>query len=455
MSLQTRALREKLTILTVMEIKKEFNARRKRLLAQMGARSVALIAAAPVTIRNNDVEHDYRQNSDFFYLTGFDEPESVLLLTTMPSKHKSVLFVRPRDREREIWEGPRKGCDGAKRELEVDAAYPIQELAERLPDYLSNVDALYFRFGLDRGFDELIFQAVNSVRKRIREGISAPRRVVDIALVLHEQRLVKSKSEIKTMAQAAEIANLAFTSAMQIARPGCFEYEIEAEMARVFRSGGGDRPAFGCIVASGPNATFLHYRTNNRRVREDDLILIDAGVEYGYYASDVTRTFPVSGRFSSAQRALYDVVLEANQTAIERVRPGATLDDLHDTAVGVIASGLIDLGILRGPLERVIENKTYKRFYMHRTSHWLGMDVHDVGDYFIEQKPRPLKEGFAFTIEPGIYIAEDAKVAKKWRAIGIRIEDDIVVTRTGYRNLTSKIPKSVSELERVFAKRKM
>ena len=224
-------------------------------------------------------------------------------------------------------------------------------------------------------------------------------------------------------------------------------------MSRVFRAGGGDRHAFGCIVASGPNATFLHYRTNNRRVREDELVLIDAGVEYGYYASDVTRTFPVSGRFSSAQRALYDVVLEAQQAAIESVRPGATLDDLHDTAVRILASGLIDLGILRGPLDKAIDNKTYKRFYMHRTSHWLGMDVHDVGDYFVEQKPRPLKEGFVLTVEPGIYIAEDAKVAKKWRGIGIRIEDDIAVTRTGYRNLTGKIPKSVSDLERVLATR--
>lgn len=441
-------------MLSGMEITTEFSTRRKRLLTQMGARSVALIAAAPITIRNNDVEHDYRQNSDFFYLTGFDEPESVLLLSTMPSDHKCVLFVRPRDREREIWEGPRKGCDGAKQELGVDVAYPIQELAERLPNYLSNAEALYFRFGFDRAFDEFIFQSVNVVRKRIRDGVTAPHRVIDLGRLLHEQRIVKSKNEIKTIAKAADIAHHAFIRAMQSARPGCFEYEIEAEMSRVFRSCGGDRHAFGCIVASGPNATFLHYRSNNRRVQAGDLVLIDAGVEYGYYASDVTRTFPVSGAFSSAQRALYEIVLEAEQAAIARVRPGATLDDLHDAAVKVLVSGLIDLGILKGPLERAIENKTYKRFYMHRTSHWMGMDVHDVGDYFVERKPRPLKEGFVLTVEPGIYIAEDAKVAKKWRGIGIRIEDDIAVTRTGYRNLTRKIPKSVSELEQILAKRK-
>ncbi|MBN1656054.1 MAG: aminopeptidase P N-terminal domain-containing protein [Deltaproteobacteria bacterium] len=437
-----------------MENKKPFISRRKRFLADMGPRSVALIAAAPITFRNADVENDYRQNSDFFYLTGFDEPDSVLLLSTMGPEEKAVLFVRPRDRDRELWEGPRKGCDGAKLDLEVDATHPIEELSEKLPDYLMNVESLYYRFGIDRGFDDLVFQAINRLRKRIREGLSAPRRIVDSSSILHEHRLVKTKHEIASIEAAAAITREAFLRAMEVARPGRFEYKVEAEISRVFRSHGCRHHAFGCIVASGANATFLHYRNNDRLLLGNELLLIDAGVEYGYYASDVTRTFPVGGSFSRAQRALYELVLEAQQAAIESVRPGATLDDIHDKAVTVLTSGLIGLRILKGPLEKAIDEKSYKEFYMHRTSHWLGMDVHDVGDYFIDEKPRLLKEGIVLTVEPGIYIPESAKVARKWRGIGIRVEDDIVVTREGHRNLTSDIPKSVSEIERILAERR-
>ncbi len=429
---------------------KEFEKRRRRFLRQMG-HGVAVLPAAPVAVRNSSVEHDYRQDSDLHFLTGLDEPECALVLTNERGRRSMILFVRPSDPERELWEGPRLGCDGAKRRFGADEAYPIQQLPDRLPELLANMSRLFYRLGNDREFDQTVLDALNKVRKRAREGIVAPREIVDTGLILHEMRLRKSRGELTTMATAAKVTAEAHLRAMQLARPGRYEYEIEAEILRTFRAHGCKRTAFETIVASGPNATVLHYTRNDRVLQDGELLLVDAGAEYGYYASDVTRTFPVSGTFTQAQRAVYDVVLSAQQAAIDKVRPGITLNDVHRAALRVLTKGMIDLGLIKGPLQEALDKGRYKRFYMHRTSHWLGMDVHDAGDYYCDGKARPLQPGFVFTVEPGIYIGANARVAKRFRNIGVRIEDDIAVTAQGCRNLTRNIPKCPRELEKIVA----
>jgi Xaa-Pro aminopeptidase len=432
--------------------REELAARRARYMEEMG-RGVAVVPSAPTFIRNNDVEHEYRQDSDFFYLTGFDEPESVLVLTTEHAEHRMVVFVRKRDKDREIWDGPRAGVEGAKELLGADAAFPIDELEQRLPDYLADARRLHYRLAVHPSFDAIVFRAIEAVRRKVRTGVVAPSEIVDLSRDLHEMRLRKSEGELATMARAAEVSREAHARAMAAARPGAFEYEVEAEILRTFRAHGAERPAYGSIVGSGPNATILHYRRNDRQLRDGDLLLIDAGAEYGYYASDVTRTFPVGGRFSQAQRAIYDLVLESQLAAIEAVRPGVPYTDVHDVAVKVLAEGLVRLGLIAGPSEQAIEQGSYKAYYMHRTSHWLGMDVHDVGDYFADKKPRLLEPGMVLTVEPGLYIAQDADCDPAFRGIGVRIEDDIAVTATGYRNLTEAIPKAASELERILTAR--
>jgi Xaa-Pro aminopeptidase len=436
-----------------MVTKSEFSERRQRFMAAAGS-GAAIFASAPVAVRNNDVEHEYRQDSDLYYLTGFDERDSVLILTTEHAEHRTVLFVRPRDKERETWDGPRAGLEGAQAEFGADAAFPISELAKRLPEYLKDVHRLHYRLGFDRGFDQLVLDAIADVRKKARVGISPPREIVDPSVVVHEMRMRKSAGEIEVMRKAASITAEAHAAAMQLARPGCYEYEVEAEILRVFRARGAERAAYGCIVGSGPNATILHHRRNDRRMQEGDLLLIDAGAEYGYYACDVTRTFPVSGRFSEAQRALYQVVVDAQQAAIDAVRPGVTVPYVHGAALEVLVQGLVDLGILEGTAAEAIEAETYKPYYMHRTSHWLGMDVHDVGDYHVQKRPRPLEPGFVLTVEPGVYIAAGSPCDPKWHGIGIRIEDDVLVTEVGRRVLTEDIPKSATELEQLLASRR-
>jgi Xaa-Pro aminopeptidase len=418
---------------------------------------VAVFAAAPVALRNNDVEHDYRQDSDLFYLTGFDEPECVLVLNSAHHEHRSVLFVRPRDPERETWDGPRAGVDGAVERFGADAAFPIAELAERLPDYLKDVRRLHYRLGVDRVFDEHVLRAIAALRPKARLGVSAPREIVDPTDILHELRLRKSLAEIATMSRAAAITAEAHARAMQIALPGRYEYEVEAELARVFRARGAERAAYGSIVGSGPNATVLHHRKNDRRMQAGDLLLIDAGAEFEYYACDVTRTFPISGRFSPEQLALYDLVLEAQLAAIAAVRPGVTLPDVHAVALQVLVSGLVRLGLLDGSPSQALETESYKRYYMHRTSHWLGMDVHDVGDYFVAKRPRPLEPGFVLTIEPGLYVAVGSPCDPKWHGIGIRIEDDVLVTSDAAHSqvLTADIPKASAELERILSARRL
>jgi Xaa-Pro aminopeptidase len=428
-----------------------YAARRKALLDSIG-KGVVIIPAPPTYIRNNDVEHEYRQGSDLYYLTGFDEPDSVLILLATAQGQKAVLFLRERDPERETWDGPRLGVERAPEALGIDAAFPIKLLDERLPDYLENQRRVHYRIGMDRAFDERFLRALDVVRMRARRGIECPSEIVDPGMTVHELRLRKSSDEVATMRRASEITREAHLAAMRVARPGRFEYEVEAEVLRSFRAHGAERPAYGSIVGSGPNATILHYRKNDRRIEDNDLLLIDAGAEYGYYASDVTRTFPVSGKFTPEQRAVYELVLRAQLAAIDAVRPGATVESIHDLTVSVLAEGMIELGLLEGSKSAVIEKGEYKKFYMHRTSHWLGMDVHDVGRYHLEGTPRPLEPGFVLTIEPGLYIAANADVDPRWRGIGVRIEDDYLIPGNKLERI-SLAPREIDEVEALMSKR--
>ncbi len=426
---------------------KEFAARRDQLLASIG-RGAVLVSSAPVAIRNRDVEHSYRQDSDFYYLSGFAEPQSALLLTTEHDEHRFVLFVRPRARDREIWDGPRAGVEGALSDFGADAAYPIDELAKRLPDYLGTVETLHVSLGQDPGFDKMLFDVLNGLRRGARRGTNAPHTLVDPTAHLHELRLRKGAAEIEAMRRASQITEEAHLRAMKVARPGKREYEIEAELLHVFRKHGSERPAYDSIVGSGPNATVLHYRAANRPLGEGELVLIDAGCEYDYYASDVTRTFPANGKFSAEQRAIYEIVLRAQKDALALVRPGVTLTELHERAVRTLTEGLRDVGLLEGEVDALIEEKKYEPFYMHRTSHWLGMDVHDVGRYFVAEEERKLEKGFVLTVEPGLYIAQDAEnVDERWRGIGVRIEDDVHVTQSGCEVLTAGVPKEIDDVE--------
>jgi Xaa-Pro aminopeptidase len=419
-------------------------------LASASPGSVAVLPSAPVFRRNNDVEHEYRQDSDLFYLTGFDEPESVAVFDT--KDHHFTLFVRPRDPEREVWDGPRAGVEGAKALHGADEALPVGELDDKLPALLQDRRRVYFRLGQNRAFDDRVLHAIDRVRARSRAGIVAPAEIVDPGSILHEMRLRKSPDEVETMRSAVSITREAHELAMRRAKPGMHEYEIEALLLDTFRRHGSERPAYGSIVGSGPNACVLHYRKNDRRIQEGDLLLIDAGCEYGYYASDVTRTFPVASGFSREQQAIYELVLEAQLAAIPLARPGATLEELHKRCVDVVTRGLVRLGLLSGDVDKLIEDGGYKKFFMHRTSHWLGMDVHDVGNYFVDGKPRPLEPGMVLTVEPGIYIAPDqTAVAPEWRSIGVRIEDDVLVTAAEPDVLTAGIPKSVDEVVRARA----
>jgi Xaa-Pro aminopeptidase len=427
-----------------------FARRRDAFLDAMAAASpgsVAILPAAPVHVRNNDVDHDYRQDSDFYYLTGFDEPESVLVLDART--RKVTLFVRPRDREREVWDGPRAGVDGAKQLFGADDAFTMSELDDKLPPMLHDRRRVYYRLGAHRRFDDRVLAAIDRVRARQRMGVTAPSEVVDPGALLHEMRLRKAPVELEAMRTASRITGEAHALAMRATRPGMREYEVEALLLDTFRKHGSERPAYGSIVGSGPNACVLHYRRNDRRIDGGELLLIDAGCEFGYYASDVTRTFPVGRDFSREQQAIYELVLQVQLEGIAAARPGATIEGIHKLTVERITRGLVALGLLAGDVEKLIETEGYKRLYMHRTSHWLGMDVHDVGAYFEAGKPRVLEPGMVLTVEPGIYIApDDDKMPPEWRGIGVRIEDDVLVTTGEPEVLTESIPKSVEDVRR-------
>ncbi len=425
----------------------DFQRRRKRVFEAMGD-AVLVVFAAPYLIRNNDVEHEWRQESDFHYLSGFDEPDSVLVLRG-GAEPRFVLFVRPRDPEREAWDGPRAGVEGAVAEYGADAAFPLEELGKELPALLANVASIHYALGRARANDDVVLQALEAVRRLARRGTaSVPRAIVDPSSVLHEERLIKAPEEIACMQQALAITADGHRAVMAASKPGMFEYEAEALLRGVFRRQGSERQAYPPIVGSGPNSTILHYRKNDRRMQDGDLLLVDAGSEYEYYASDVTRTFPVNGRFTPAQRRSYELVLAAELAAIAAVRPGATLESVHLAAARVLTEGLMELGLVEGPLDEAVEAKRYKPWFMHGTSHWLGMDVHDVGAYYVERKARPLAPGMVLTVEPGLYFtATDERVGPEFRGIGIRIEDDVLVTETGARVLSEAIPKTIDSVE--------
>lgn len=417
----------------------------------MGRGAIAILPAAPVRLRNRDVDYAYRQDSDFQYLTGFPEPDAVAVLTPGREQGEYILFCRERDPERETWEGPRAGPDGAVSEYGADDAFPIDDMDEILPGLLEGRERVYFNMGRYEAFDHRLMGWINQIRERERLGASAPEEFVSLEHPLHDMRLFKSRAELSIMRRAAKLSARAHKRAMQTCRPGMAEYEIEAELLYEIRAGNAT-PAYQSIVGSGPNACVLHYVANDRRMEENELLLIDAGAELECYASDVTRTFPVNGRFTPEQRAVYELVLKAQLAAIDKVRVGNDWNDPHQKAVAIITEGLVELGILRGDPARLIEREAYRRFFMHRTGHWIGMDVHDVGDYKVDGRWRELERGMVMTIEPGIYISPGAKgVARKWHGIGVRIEDDVAVTRDAPRVLSDGAPKTVSEIERLMA----
>ena len=429
-------------------IKQAFDARRKQYMSLMGKDAVAVIPSAQVYHRNADATFPYRQSSDLYYLLGCKEPEVTLVLRPGASTEQVVAFVRPRDKERETWDGRRLGVDGALAHLGVDAAYPTTELRERLPKLISGYTDLYYSLADDSEFDELMLSIVSKLRRGGRSGLSAPLRIVDPRHSLHECRLIKGEDEIQRLERAAEISAEAHCKAMQLAAPGVMEYELAAQINATFQSNGCAGPGYESIVGTGDNATILHYIENDQALEQDDLVLIDAGGEYDFYTADITRTFPVSGRFNEGQRELYQVVLDTQIKAIEMVKPGVTMDEIHDFVVEDLTAGMIKLGLLQGEVSDRIKDKSYRRFYMHRTSHWLGMDVHDVGLYTVDQKPRPFQAGMVLTIEPGLYVSKDSEdVPPKYLGIGIRIEDDVVVTPTGHRVLTHGVPKEIKEIE--------
>lgn len=411
---------------------------------------VAIFPASPVRIRSNDSDYKYRPDSDLFYLTGFAEPEAIAVFAPEHPEHKFVLFVRPRDPEREVWDGKRAGVEGAVAEFEADAAFTIDEFDEKIFDYLDGRKQLFYRLGLDEDFDLRIIRLLNRYRTSRKAKAPGPAMIVDPSEIVHEMRLLKTEEDLALMRRAAEISAEAHRAAMAAARPGMFEYELEALVEYTFRKNGATGPSYTTIVGSGPNATVLHYIENSRRIGENDLVLIDAGAEYAYYAADITRTWPVSGRFTDEQRAIYEIVLEAQEGAIAMSKPGVTMQEIHDFCVRTIAEGLVRLGLVEGPVNKAIEEGRYKKFYMHKTGHYLGMDVHDVGRYREGEEWRALAAGMVMTVEPGIYIAEDCEeVDERWRGIGVRIEDDVLVTESGYDVLTAGVPKRVEELERL------
>jgi Xaa-Pro aminopeptidase len=422
-----------------------YAARRARLAAEM-QRGVAVVPTAPERLRNRDTHFPFRFDSHFHYLTGFPEPEAALVLVAGDAP-KSLLFCRERNDEREVWDGVRFGPERARERFGVDAAHPIAELDARLAELLADQPALYYPVGADAAWDARAMGWLNAVRARARAGVAAPDRVHDVRALVDEMRLVKDAHELAIMRRAAGISAAAHRRAMQAARPGRFEYEIEAELLHEFRRRGAQFPAYSPIVASGGNSCVLHYVANDAEMRAGDLLLIDAGCELSGYASDITRTHPVSGRFSAPQREVYELVLAAQRAAMASVRAGAAWNEPHDAAVRVLAQGMLDLKLIAGSLDEAIEKETYKRFYMHRTGHWLGMDVHDAGEYKREGAWRRLVPGMTLTVEPGLYIRAADDVPEPLRGIGVRIEDDVAVTESGCEVLTAEAPKAIDEIE--------
>lgn len=431
----------------------EFLRRRQTLLEKMAPASAAIIFAAPEVARNADSEYPYRQNSDFWYFTGFNEPEAVLLLIKSDEKHQhSVIFNRVRDLTAEIWFGRRLGQQAAPAALGVDRALPFDEIDTQLHVLLNGLDVVYHAQGQYDYADKLVFSALTTLRQGTRQGFIAPPTLTDWRPWVHEMRLFKSPAEIDVMRRAGEITALAHTRAMQTCRPGMFEYQLEGEIHHEFTRHGARYPSYNTIVGSGDNACILHYTENETQMRDGDLVLIDAGCEYQGYAGDITRTFPVNGKFTEPQRAIYDIVLASQRRALELFAPGRSIREVNEEVVRIMVSGLIKLGILKGDVETLIAEQAHRQFYMHGLSHWLGLDVHDVGDYGSTDRGRPLQPGMVLTVEPGLYIAPDANVPHAYRGIGIRIEDDLLITENGNENLTAGVVKDADAIEALMAK---
>ncbi|PSO52564.1 MAG: Xaa-Pro aminopeptidase [Cyanobacteria bacterium QH_8_48_120] len=433
----------------------EYRQRREKLMEKIG-NGTAIFRSAPTAVMHNDVEYPFRQDSDFFYLTGLDEPEAVIVLAPHHEEHQFVLFVQPREPEKEAWTGYRVGVEAAKEKFGADEAYQISELDEKLPQYLEKAERIYYHPGRDRAFNDTVLQHWQQFMATYPKRGKGPIAIEDTKPVFHPMRQVKSAAELDLMRHAAAISVEAHNRAQEFAQPGRYEYEVQAELEYIFSRGGAVGPAYPTIVASGANACVLHYIENNRQMQDNELLLIDAGCSYQYYNADITRTFPVGGKFTPEQKAIYELVLEAQLKAIEQIQPGKTYNEFHDTAVRVLVEGLVELGIMAGKVDELIEQEKYKPFYMHRTGHWIGLDVHDAGLYkHGEEHWQTFQPHHVLTVEPGIYISPHVEpaegqpeVAQRWRGIGVRIEDDVLVTPSGHEVLTAAVPKLVEEVER-------
>ena len=430
---------------------KEYARRRKQLMRMTGEGSVIIVRAAPEKIRNNDVHYAYRQDSDFLYLSGFREPGAMLVLVPAAKGGKAIMFCREKDPKREMWDGPMAGLDGVIADYGMDQSFPIGEVDKQLPALLKGSERIYYDLGQDVDFDHKLIGWMNEFRSKAHRDFHAPDEIIALDHLLHDMRLFKSRVELTAMRKSARVAVEGHILAMQSCKPGMNEADIHAGLLHTFTRHQCET-SYLPIVGSGANACVLHYIANRDPMNDGDLLLIDAGAEYDGYASDITRTFPVNGKFSAEQKDLYEVVLAAQQAAIERSREGQQWDDVHEAAVEVVAQGMLDLGIIKGTLEEALEEETYARWYVHKTGHWLGLDVHDVGDYQVDGHSRALEPGMVFTVEPGVYIrADDRSVAKRWRGLGVRIEDNVVVTRDEPEILTAGAPKTVAEIEAVMA----
>ncbi len=429
----------------------EFKKRRAALMKQVGKGNIAIIASAPHQTRNRDVRYPYRQDSDFYYLTGFNEADSLAVFIPGREQGEYVLFCREFDEKKALWEGAHAGLEGATKHFEADDSFPIDDRDDILPGMLENKGKVFYPMGKDSELDHKLLEWINHIRKQSRSGVTAPGELVSLEHVVHEMRLFKSPEEIKLMRRAAEVSARAHVRAMQACKPGLYEYQIEAELIHEFIQDGLRAVAYSSIVAGGENACVLHYIENKDKLHKGDLLLIDAGVECDHYAADITRTFPISGKFSEPQRLLYQLVLDAQAAALEQIRPGIAWNKAHEASVEVLTKGLVSLGLLKGRVKKLIKDEKYKQFYMHRIGHWLGMDVHDVGDYKIKDEWRLLEPGMVLTIEPGLYVPSSCEtVDKAFRGIGIRIEDDVLVTKDGHEILTHGVPKRIEDIEKLM-----
>ncbi|MFI3216543.1 MAG: Xaa-Pro aminopeptidase [Methylococcales bacterium] len=433
----------------------EFKKRRKQLMQRIGIGNIALISSAGVRVRNRDVDYPFRQDSDFYYLTGFNEPDALAVFIPGRSQGEYILFCREFDEKKALWEGAHAGLEGAIKHYAADDSFPIDDIDDIVSGMLENKTKVFYPMGRDTDLDHSLQEWIRHIRSQSRSGVMAPAELASIEPIVHEMRLFKSAPELKLMRYAAQVSAQAHVKAMQLCVAGKYEYQVEADIVHHFMQSGLRNVAYPSIVAGGKNACTLHYTENCDKLKNGDLLLIDAGAECDHYAADITRTFPVSGKFSESQALLYQLVLDAQFAAIEQIKPNVPWNAAHDASVEVLTKGLVKLGLLKGSVTKLIKNEKYKQFYMHRIGHWLGMDVHDVGDYKIHQEWRLLQVGMVLTVEPGLYIPEDCKsVDKKWRGIGIRIEDDVLVTKNGYEILTHGVPKTITEIETLMAEAK-